>query len=143
LTRKHTGLGFRETVFGFFVVHACRQWLRLHPNLVNVEGAWGGPEQPTTPTSGAGVYHLLRDIEMLRRAGTAVEATGAVTADDDVMGTNVPEVMVVGPALAGLMARIHGLLVQFPDNAVLQVGIPPPAPRRTVSIADIATYAHH
>ncbi len=106
-----------------------------------MEGAWGGPEQPTTPTSGAGVYHLLRDIEMLRRAGTAVEATGAVTADDDVMGTNVPEVMVVGPALAGLMARIHGLLVQFPDNAVLQVGIPPPVPRVTVSIADLADLA--
>ncbi len=69
----------------------------------------------------------MQDIDMLRRAGCSSgagegEAAGAAgLGGEDVMGTNVQEVMVVGPGLASLMAKVHGLLVQFPDNAVLQV----------------------
>ena len=100
-----------------------RQWLRLHPDVVDVEGAWGGAQLASSGLHrDAGVYHLLQDIEMLKRAGSSTEGIGAIAAEDDVMGVNVQEVMVVGPGLASLMARVHGLLVQFPDNAVLQVG---------------------
>ena len=101
---------------------AARLWLRAHPDVADVGSLWGDSSEGTVTPTGA-IAVLLRDIAMLARAGGNGQTTAPSSAGD-AMDVNVAEVMVVGPPLAALLVRIHALLTQFPDNAVLQVRRP-------------------
>ena len=109
---------------------AAKLWLRAHVTACDVAGhLFVAPATAVGGNSGSGnnsdgvVAHVLANVLELKAAGSATSAASATL--QDAMATNVTEVMVLGPPLASLMARIHSLLVQFPDNAVLQVGTAP------------------